>query len=327
MTIGLSILWAVDRLARPHRRHLRAESSRYNADVITWTRLWRNGPQLRSLACEVLPALAAEYDRPIRVAVHAGSIGCEAVSLLMAARHFGLKHPLEIVSLDIDPAAVRKARRGEYSAEHLTDPVEPTRRLMPDEVYRQYVKQSADGRVTVDPSFIEPIDFQCCDMTDAAQIEAMGTFDLVLCQNVLVHLTREAAIVAVRNLRTSLAPRGLLTLGGTPPQVLSDLSDSLGLSPISLHDRDVYDAWSGRQAIHAKAPRCHLGLEPLMLRIPARGRATATCSPRPNRRRGGRRNWRRLTPAQRDPHSLTAPPFPPITLIASVTFIPIGAAP
>lgn len=251
-----------DRITRPHRRHLRAESSVFDQRVITSTNLWRNAAQLRVLATRILPRLAQLAEGPVKVGIHAGSIGCEAASLVIAADHYGFKGNLEVHSFDIDPDAIAIARSGVIEPRHLADPADPTKRLLPPLLAKHYLREQADGRLQIIDDVRNRIRCNVCDVTDAAMVRDAGRFHLLLCQNALVHLTEAAATQAVANLLGQLPDYGILALGGTQPDQLEAIAGRFKLHPVEADDQKVYDGWSNRQRLWRNNPESHLGMEP-----------------------------------------------------------------
>ena len=224
----------LETLLRPHRRHLRPESAQYNQDVITSTCFWRNEAQLRVFYTRIAPHIAANLDRPLRVAIHAGSIGCEAISLRIAEQYYGFNHPIELFSFDIDKQAIATARRGVFAETWFRDPGDYTRWLIPQKLVDKHFTLINEHQWRVDQDMLRSIHFEVCDMTDADALNKFGVFDVIACQNALLHLTRDAGADSLGNLRKNLQPGGVLLLGGTHPDRLADLTLACGLSPIAI---------------------------------------------------------------------------------------------
>jgi len=258
-----------------------AGSAQYDLDVITSTLFWRNPPQLRAIACKIMPALRNNVDRPIRIAVHGGSIGCEAWSIAIALHRFGQSYNVTIDSFDISEKAIVQANQGIYQTKHLLDPGPMQRSRLPYRLQRllkrhaqrrvavpwwirqRYLAAQNDQTVRVKTKSLPRVNFSVCDASSLEDVLQHGQYDLVLFQNALVHLSPSLGQQVVSNLIGSLSDYGLLLLGGTHPDLLSEVTKLHSLASVDWDIRDVYEAWSGRTNLWQSEPNHHLGLEPM----------------------------------------------------------------
>ena len=90
----------------------------YREQLSTNTRFFRNYPQLAALARTVAvnwPAAAS-----LDVLHVGGSIGCEAISFLIAMHEFQPAFQLRVVSTDFNPATIEEARQLRFREPYFT---------------------------------------------------------------------------------------------------------------------------------------------------------------------------------------------------------------
>ena len=201
------------------------------------TEFFRNPAQLAVLL-EQLPA------QP-RVLVLACSTGQEPYSLAIAALAAG-RSDVSIRAADVDRASLATARRAVYPPES--------------------VQRAADAGVDIAP-FIERVDetsirltqdvrarvsFEVLDVLDAAQLPAPGSWDLVLCQNLLVHLDDAQRRDALEHVSQLPRRGGLLAVAGAWPGA-GELLCRDAYTAVADHARAIHDGWTLRRADHDRA--------------------------------------------------------------------------
>jgi chemotaxis protein methyltransferase CheR len=206
--------WAAASGAAPVAAALGAEEARELgalAEELTVgeTYFFRHNDQLRALHEDVVLGQLAPRAAPRRLRIL--SAGCasgdEAYSLAMLLH--GLRADpgwdLSIHAIDLNPAAVERARRGRYSEWHLRE----TPPAMQERWFR------GDGReLVLDDSIRAAVSFEVRNLgADDALFWRPGAHDVVFCRNVLMYLTPQAAQAAVAHITRSLVPGGHLFLG------------------------------------------------------------------------------------------------------------------
>ncbi|HEX6245639.1 MAG TPA: protein-glutamate O-methyltransferase CheR, partial [Polyangiales bacterium] len=138
------------------------------------------------------------------------SSGEEAYTLAMLLAERGLSDRATIVGTDISEPALARARAGRFSSWSLRATPEPARQ-------RFFTRRGADYQL--EHGLMSRVRFERQNLTDeeAPLPGTGGLFDLVLCRNVLIYLTREAQLAVSRRLAHSLAPGGLLIVGASDP--------------------------------------------------------------------------------------------------------------
>jgi len=171
--------------------------------VVGETYFFRELPPLQTLVSQILAPMVGAGRRP-RVWCAACATGEEplTVAMLLAAR--GLLDEVDIVASDINRVALDRARAGAYS-----------RRAV-----RQELPAFADRWLRATPSGVEvharlrdAISWRRINLVDHAAVEALGTFDAVLCRNVLIYFNDETTREVVARLSARLVPDGVLLVG------------------------------------------------------------------------------------------------------------------
>jgi chemotaxis protein methyltransferase CheR len=176
-----------------------------NALVVNETYFFREVDQLRALRDEVLRPLVERGLRP-RVWCAASSTGEEALSVAMLLAEAGLLAEVDIVASDISTKALARARSGVHGPSSL--------RATPPELRERFLSVK-DGRVEVVAAIRERIDWRHVNLLDVRGVAALGTFDGILCRNVLIYFQDETIRRLVRTLSNALREGGRLFVGAS----------------------------------------------------------------------------------------------------------------
>ena len=183
----------------------------------------RHPEQLDLIAEQLLPALWASGPAP-RIWSAGCARGEEAWSLTalcaIAARGAGRGSP-EVVATELSARALEAARAGRYEL-----PIDgPGLR---EGLRRELFGSQPDGVVTVRGGLRASLRFVLHDLAAlGGEPPEGGAFDLILCRNVLYHLSDEGRRRAESMLIGALAPGGVLLLG--PTERLAERPGSLQL--------------------------------------------------------------------------------------------------
>lgn len=172
--------------------------------VVNESYLFREQRQLRYIASEIL-APAVDAGRTPRVWSAACAAGEEPLGLAMMLAERGILGRVELVASDISRRALARARRGELSRRALRDVAEPG-------LVTRWVERSDRGGI-VRPSLLGHVDFRQVNLTDAEAVRRLGTFDVILCRNVLIYFSDELQRRVVQLLLERLEPEGTLWVG------------------------------------------------------------------------------------------------------------------
>ncbi|MBI5534017.1 MAG: hypothetical protein HY898_14950 [Deltaproteobacteria bacterium] len=215
-----------DELAAVVMSDARAFNELIEAVAVTHTWFFRDLEQLQG-AASFLADRAAKTGEPPRVWVPACATGDEAYSLAALAE--GARTEAEILGTDINLAALQRAREGVYGAWAV--------RWVPQRM-KSALSPCAGSSYEVVPSLKRSVSFAQHNLLHEPprSSAADGLWDLIVCRNVLIYLTREHARRVVDNLRQALRIGGALILGAS--DVVFELP--LGLAPASIDHRLVF---------------------------------------------------------------------------------------
>ena len=174
-----------------------------DALVVGETYLFRELEPLQVLVSDfLLPAIAA--GRRPRVWSAACATGEEPLSLAMLLASHDALSKVELVASDISPRSLARAARGELGLRALRGPlpagVEP------------WVTVTA-GRPVIAQSVRDAIRWCQVNICDPAAVRALGSFDAVLCRNVLIYFSDETTLRVVQTLADALTVDGTLLVG------------------------------------------------------------------------------------------------------------------
>lgn len=179
-----------------------------NAITVTHTWFMRDPGQLSivSALLEARPLLGA----PLRVWVPGCATGEDPYSLAILAEQAG--RAIEVLGTDINSAALQKAAQGRYGSWAVRDLVEVER----------YFERGERSSFDIAPRLKRQVRFERHNLLEQV---VPGEWDVVLCRNVLIYLSRERARGVVERLADALRPGGYLLLGASevvfevPPQL------------------------------------------------------------------------------------------------------------
>ena len=146
----------------------------------------------------------------LRVLSAGCSSGEEPYTLMILAQtpETRRKARLDIDAIDIDHGRLAQARQAEYGRSSL-------RLLQPEEIDR-YFTAAGPGRWSLKPAFRTGIRFAWGNLIDPSTLPGpAGTYDAVLCRNVLIYFSEDAVHRTIQSFAALLRPEGLLVLGAT----------------------------------------------------------------------------------------------------------------
>lgn len=160
------------------------------------TRFFRDPEQWEALASALRQRPAASGKL---FGLSAGcSTGEEAWTLAMVLANTELG-PFRVVGVDRSSAALEQARTGSYGAE--CEAHVPA-------AYAGHVRIEADY-LKVSPALKPCVSFALRDLLSGPP---PGHYDVIVCKNLLIYLSQEAALRVLRSLYAALAPRGVLVV-------------------------------------------------------------------------------------------------------------------
>jgi chemotaxis protein methyltransferase CheR len=175
------------------------------------TYFFRNPDQFRAVSELVLPERvrlrSSAGERRLRILSAGCSSGEEAYSLAILARTVlpDRNFELSIRAVDVNPAALEKARRGHFSSWAL--------RETPADAQRRWFRQ--EGReLVLDEAVRALVVFEARNLAlEDPELWQRGSYDLVFCRNMLMYFTADGMQAVVERIADALVPGGYLFLG------------------------------------------------------------------------------------------------------------------
>jgi len=153
---------------------------------------------------------APQAETPFRVLCAPCSTGEEAYSVAATLQLSGFEPgQYEIEALDISRSALEVAERGVYGTHALRGVEEDRRELL----VKQDVSKDAGEQWQVLKSLRPGLSFSFANLSLPESVKPLGTFDLILCRNLLIYLRPEARLYLLQSLRGALKDGGRLIVG------------------------------------------------------------------------------------------------------------------
>ena len=175
-----------------------------NALVVNETFFFREFAPLQLVVTHFLQPLV-NSGHPARVWCAACSTGEEPLSLAMLLEQHGMLSKVELVASDVSTAALERARAGRYGRRSL-------RHVPAPELATRWLKLDDDG-IRVAGELATAIDWRLVNLFDSAAVRALGSFDVILCRNVLIYFRDQLVSQVVQSLTERLNAGGALFVG------------------------------------------------------------------------------------------------------------------
>lgn len=221
---------------------------------LTTTVFMRNRLLFTTLAREIVPALREKKGKNLNILFLACSSGCEPYSLKFL---LGPGAKDEIVGIDIDASAIQRARSGIYPPEMLSG-FESQNPLLTGEERSLYFEPTVDprtGALTIKDEYQSHMSFLKDDLFSANPMLPQAAYDLVLCNNLLLHLQPESADIAWDHIMKFVAPGGVVVVGGCNPSIKSKAAKRHALQPRLEQLTAIHRGWSGVYNAWQRDPR------------------------------------------------------------------------
>ena len=175
------------------------------------TYFFRDKSLFSALQHKVLPELfdANAAKRKLRIWSAACSTGQEPYSTAMIIadllKSSNVNWQIEIVATDVSETTVEKARSGFYADYELARCGRP-------DLVDQYTSSVEGGRM-IAPEIRQWLEFETFDLQK--DFTSLGSFDLILCRNVLIYFEEQLRRDIIKRLHARLVPQGRLVVGAT----------------------------------------------------------------------------------------------------------------
>lgn len=175
-----------------------------NALVVNETFFFREFAPLQVAVTQFLLPLVNSGHTP-RVWCAACSTGEEPLSLAMLLEQHGILSKVELVATDVSTRALDQARAGQHSRRSL-------RQVPAPELVSKWLSVDDSG-VRVASELRKAIDWRHANLFDEDAVQALGSFDVIFCRNVLIYFRDQVVSRVVGFLRERLRADGALFVG------------------------------------------------------------------------------------------------------------------
>jgi FkbM family methyltransferase len=208
------------------------------------TKFMRNRVLFSTLAQDLLPRLRKQKGSPLRLLFWACSIGCEPYTLKFL---LGPDSTDEIIGIDQDAEAIRQARLGIYHPDTWTMFVGQKNLLTETEINQLFepISDPASKSYKIAEPYRKKISFLTGNLFSAEPTVPIESFDLVVCNNLLLHLKPHSANLAWDYLHRYLNTDGLLLIAGCNPNVRASSAKRLNLAPCTEKLNEISKNWHG----------------------------------------------------------------------------------
>lgn len=182
----------------------------FNRITINETSFFRNEPQLQTFEERILPELleARKATKTLRIWSAACSSGEEPYTLaIQIYRSLGVRLAdwrIEILGTDISEKVLNIARSGRYHhyAVRSTSPA----------IVSRYFKQD-DRHYQLNDDIMSMVHFEKLNLKDVFAARRFGTFDLIMCRNVMIYFDDDMKKSVIKMFHNQLADDGTLYIG------------------------------------------------------------------------------------------------------------------
>lgn len=182
----------------------------FNRITINETSFFRNEPQLRAFEERILPELleARKATKTLRIWSAACSSGEEPYTLAMQIhRSLGVRlmdWKIEILGTDISEKVLNQARSGTYHNYAV--------RGVNQGIMTRYFKTEGTNH-QLDPEIMSMVHFEKLNLNDVFAARRFGTFDMIMCRNVMIYFDDDMKKKVVKMFHNQLAQDGTLFIG------------------------------------------------------------------------------------------------------------------
>lgn len=171
--------------------------------VIGETYLFRELAPLETVVSRFVVPVVGSGRRP-RIWCAGCATGEEPHSLAIVLASRGLLDEVDLVASDVNRTSLERARTGRFSARAL-------RADLP--AFAVPWLEVGEREISVRPRLTAAISWRRVNLVDAEEVAALGTFDVVLCRNVLIYFSERVAREVIDRLAARLRVGGALLVG------------------------------------------------------------------------------------------------------------------
>jgi chemotaxis protein methyltransferase CheR len=172
--------------------------------VVNETYFFREWRSIEVLVDSYITPWCAAGRRP-RIWSAACATGEEPLSLAMLLNERGLLDKVELVASDISAKVLAKAQAGKFSRRSI--------RQVPNQTLADNYISPTENGFAAPESLIQKIKWEQKNLLSTKDIEHLGSFDAILCRNVLIYFADKTVLNVLDNLSSRLQPDGVLVVG------------------------------------------------------------------------------------------------------------------
>lgn len=173
--------------------------------VVGETFFFREAAALEVLVDDFIPKLIRRGVRP-RIWCAACATGEEPLTLAMLLDAAGLLDQVTVVASDISLRALARARAGMFFRRSL--------RALPAGVVDRWLEPREDGMAVV-PRIAAAVTWHRVNLVAEQEISALGSFDVIICRNVLIYFSDETIEKVIAFFARALNAGGRLLVGAS----------------------------------------------------------------------------------------------------------------
>jgi chemotaxis protein methyltransferase CheR len=187
-----------------------------DALVVNETYFFRELDALRVAIPHVIAPAIAKRGRA-RIWSAGCATGEEPITIAILLQDAGLLQRTDIVASDISGRALSRARNGIYGQRSLraigAEAPADVRALADRWIVRNEASDAPVARVA--RPIVDAIDYRRLNLLDPDAVAMLGTFDLILCRNVLIYFKDDTVQRVVSSLCRALVPDGRIVVGAS----------------------------------------------------------------------------------------------------------------
>jgi chemotaxis protein methyltransferase CheR len=172
--------------------------------VVNETYFFREWPAIEALVDSYIAPACEASQRP-RILSAACATGEEPLSLAMRLDDRHLLDKVELVACDISARALARATQRHFGKRSL-------RQVPSPKLVDRYICHRDEGYTVISRLF-DAIRWEKCNLLSDEELSCLGTFDVILCRNVLIYFSDETVKAVLDRLSRALSPNGILLVG------------------------------------------------------------------------------------------------------------------
>jgi len=181
--------------------------------VIPETYFFRDYPQLKMFAEDILPLVCEEKKKKINKTIRIWSAGCSTgeepytLSIILTEMIDNIgSWNIDILGTDINRESLKRGQEAIYGLRSIKDvPLE----------YRSKYFISRDSYYLVKPQIKKFVRFSYLNLTDNLKMQTMRGFDFIFCRNVLIYFDNESSKRVISHFYDALNKGGYIFLGSS----------------------------------------------------------------------------------------------------------------